>query len=504
MKSKLTPWTFLIPQPSDRFYTKQDEANDMEAYGVDISDAVHAIITSLALNPNAGWEEKAEGVIEQAIDAAASIATPPTDDPESDASADYWNQLHDNVKSRIHDLMLIAETFLLPYLPAIRKHGQLIAVEAFKNHRRHTYEVSAVMEDQPTPDTPPDAPKSLKQEDWLSWVLTKTDGQHRSSMLGITPTHYSSLELANLWFDKNSMLLNHGRDEYREPYNRLCEIYHRMTQRSLTDDQVALIGTTTYGNPRDEWELLGTTRDIYTNREALEKWYEHLVKRCQPVGKLNAEDTAKLDHLRDYLYQRYQSALDKIASNTMPPNLSAATPVDSLEACFLTDQIKSLSDIEAISFNSMATGHAMESVGYRWDELQSPHLTKAKLLDKPLYLTDDPVKWSSPWLRGDKALRLTRVKYRITNPLVEIDHPTPYEFLHSADTLPHMRQRHDSIVHVHDRTQDRQMVLLNPKAQVLDVDTVPDGLVAKYLSDIVRRVDETEASGCTDTHIGEL
>ena len=73
--------------------------------------------------------------------------------------------------------------------------------------------------------------------------------------------------------------------------------------------------------------------------------------------------------------------------------------------------------------------------------------------------------------------------------LVEIDHPTPYEFLHSADTLPHMRQRHDSIVHVHDSTQDRQMVLLNPKAQVLDVDTVPDGLVAKYLSDIARRVD---------------
>lgn len=348
---------FLLPQPPHRFYSKADCAKDQSTYGIDLSDAIHAALNGLALAGKVDWEEVGSDLIDMAIDVLEGTTKHPpesqvTDTPSDDA-ANYWGTLQDKARNRVGELLLIADTYLLPYIPAIRKVGQVVAMEGFRAFLKHTYEVQLLME-----------PKDDATGSTKPWNTPLPDGIDINTLPA--PGKY--------WF------------------------------------------------PCNQYDL-----DI--------------------------------------------------------------APVGSLEACFLTDQIKSLSDIEAISFNSMATGHAMESVGYRWDELQSPHLTKAKLLDKPLYLTDDPVKWSSPWLRGDKALRLTRVKYRIINPLVEIDHPTPYEFLHSADTLPHMRQRHDSIVHVHDSTQDRQMVLLNPKAQVLDVDTVPDGLVAKYLSDIARRVD---------------
>jgi len=348
---------FLLPQPPRRFYSKADEQRDSVKFGIDLSDAIHAALNGLALDGKVDWEEVGSDLIDMAVDVleGSTVHPPESEDMETypDDAAAYWGALADQARNRVNELLLIADTFLLPYIPAIRKRGRVIAMECFRAFLKHTYEIQMLME-----------PKDDTVGSTKPWNTPLPDGIDINTLPA--PDKH--------WF------------------------------------------------PCNQYDL-----DI--------------------------------------------------------------APVGSLEACFLTDQIKSLSDIEAISFNSMATGHAMESVGYRWDDLQSPHLTMGELLDKPLYLTDDPFKWSSPWLRGDKVLRLTRVKYRITNPLVEIDHPTPYEFLHPADTLPHMRQRHDSIVHVHDRTQDRQMVLLNPKAQVLDVDTVPDGLVAKYLSDIARRVD---------------
>jgi hypothetical protein len=348
---------FLLPQPPRRFYSKADEQRDSVKFGIDLSDAIHAALNGLALDGKVDWEEVGSDLIDMAVDVleGSTVHPPESEDMETypDDAAAYWGALADQARNRVNELLLIADTFLLPYIPAIRKRGRVIAMEGFRAFLKHTYEIQMLME-----------PKDDTVGSTKPWNTPLPDGIDINTLPA--PDKH--------WF------------------------------------------------PCNQYDL-----DI--------------------------------------------------------------APVGSLEACFLTDQIKSLSDIEAISFNSMATGHAMESVGYRWDDLQSPHLTMGELLDKPLYLTDDPFKWSSPWLRGDKVLRLTRVKYRITNPLVEIDHPTPYEFLHSADTLPHMRQRHDSIVHVHDRTQDRQMVLLNPKTQVLDVDTVPNGLVVKYLSDIARRVD---------------
>lgn len=358
--NRLRTEIFLLPQPPHRFYSKADREKDQSQFGIDLGDAIHAALNGLALAGRVDWEEVGSDLIDMAVDVieGTTVHPPESQDMENypDDAAIYWGKLQDSARRRVGELLLIADTFLLPYIPAIRKRGQVVAMESFRAFLKHTYEVQMLME---------------PNDDVTGYV-----------------------DLPKVW---NSPL-SEGTD----------------------------------------------------------------------INTLNAPGK--------YWFPCNQYDLD-------------IAPVGSLEACFLTDQIKSLSDIEAISFNSMATGHAMESVGYRWDDLQSPHLTMGELLDKPLYLTDDPFKWSSPWLRGDKVLRLTRVKYRITNPLVEIDHPTPYEFLHSADTLPHMRQRHDSIVHVHDRTQDRQMVLLNPKTQVLDIDTVPMGLVAKYLSDIARRED---------------
>ena len=141
---------FLLPQPPHRFYSKADCAKDQSTYGIDLSDAIHAALNGLALAGKVDWEEVGSDLIDMAIDVLEGTTKHPpesqvTDTPSDDA-ANYWGTLQDKARNRVGELLLIADTYLLPYIPAIRKVGQVVAMEGFRAFLKHTYEVQLLME----------------------------------------------------------------------------------------------------------------------------------------------------------------------------------------------------------------------------------------------------------------------------------------------------------------------------------------------------------------------
>ena len=144
---------FLLPQPPHRFYSKADCAKDQSTYGIDLSDAIHAALNGLALAGKVDWEEVGSDLIDMAIDVLEGTTKHPpesqvTDTPSDDA-ANYWGTLQDRARNRVGELLLIADTYLLPYIPAIRKVGQVVAMESFRAFLKHTYEVQMLMEPKP-------------------------------------------------------------------------------------------------------------------------------------------------------------------------------------------------------------------------------------------------------------------------------------------------------------------------------------------------------------------
>lgn len=150
---------FLLPQPPHRFYSKADCAKDQSTYGIDLSDAIHAALNGLALAGKVDWEEVGSDLIDMAIDVLEGTTKHPpesqvTDTPSDDA-ANYWGTLQDRARNRVGELLLIADTYLLPYIPAIRKVGQVVAMEGFRAFLKHTYEVQMLMEPKPVVSNEP-------------------------------------------------------------------------------------------------------------------------------------------------------------------------------------------------------------------------------------------------------------------------------------------------------------------------------------------------------------
>lgn len=244
---------FLLPQPPHRFYSKADCAKDQSTYGIDLSDAIHAALNGLALAGKVDWEEVGSDLIDMAIDVleGTTVHPPESQDMENypDDAAIYWGELQDRARRRVGELLLIADTFLLPYIPAIRKRGQVIAMESFRAFLKHTYEIQMLMApkstvnndplpdgtdintlnapgkyyfpcnqhdleiapiaDQPTVDPPPVFFTSRHAE--LIYKLTQLQGAQRCNELGITRAHYVDAALASRWyFDIASKLQGTG------------------------------------------------------------------------------------------------------------------------------------------------------------------------------------------------------------------------------------------------------------------------------------------------------
>lgn len=114
----LTKATFLLPLADEFVYDSAVRQRDQEQYGVDIDDAVHAVLKDLADDGSTAIDEL-QCVIED------YIYQPVRDIPDADMSPHMqqdWANRHGTAMNRMMDLLTLADIYLSTFM------GNIVAV----------------------------------------------------------------------------------------------------------------------------------------------------------------------------------------------------------------------------------------------------------------------------------------------------------------------------------------------------------------------------------------
>lgn len=263
---------FLLPQPPHRFYSKADSDKDQSQFGIDLGDAIHAALNGLALAGKVDWEEVGSDLIDMAIDVleGTTVHPPESQDMENypDDAAIYWGELQDRARRRVGELLLIADTFLLPYIPAIRKRGQVIAMESFRAFLKHTYEIQMLM-----------APKSTVNNDPLP------DGADINTLNALGkywfPCNQHDLEIAPVGRDVDLQSLAKAEVSLAdvaaaEPVDKPVMFF--------TSRHAELIYKLTQLQGAQRCNELGITWEHYSDAALASRWYFDIASKLQGTG----------------------------------------------------------------------------------------------------------------------------------------------------------------------------------------------------------------------------
>lgn len=254
MKPSIKNKVAVIPRPGIHIYPKEKQTEDRSKFGIDLMDAIHAVIAGMSVGNPATKESLTEDLGDTALDTYEGTVPVPSnlDDEE------YWAEVNTVPKVRVNELLTLAEAFLIPFAHRLRKMGDIISVEQFREFGTLTFQVHLLVDEERQPEgvkllPPPNnmvnwhmvkGPTVPKTDFFTSLkakyihALTELDSVARMKALNITPILYDNRESAKMWFTNIAKEIGAldgtvGRsieDVSFRAYTNLCNIYARMLE----------------------------------------------------------------------------------------------------------------------------------------------------------------------------------------------------------------------------------------------------------------------------------